>query len=253
MTAPKTSWRRIRCTVERRCREARRRCRGRSTPASSTASPRGRGAYRCSAPGQRPRTTTSSPEPRAWARSPRRRHDPRGHELHAHGIEPAALTRDVHPTEERRLSYAPAAAARPPGCHPERRDRRPTIPLRDHPRRSGAGDPQMGARWVHSRQRSRQARPAGAAAPARGSTKREDKDSLTVGSRTAVRRLGCRGEDKDSPEFLIFPRSTTRRPGGRGARSPRVRRAPRAMSAFSPLIDPEAERATGGMGMVTSR
>jgi len=68
----------------------------------------------------------------------------------------------------------------------------------------------MGARWAQSRQRSRQARPAGgraaAATPARGSTKREDKDSLTVGSRTAFRRLGCRGEDKDLPEFLIFPR-----------------------------------------------
>ena len=39
--------------------------------------------------------------------------------------------------------------------------------------------------------------------------KREDKDSLTVGPRTAFRRLDRRGEDKDSPEFLIFPHSTT--------------------------------------------
>ena len=36
---------------------------------------------------------------------------------------------------------------------------------------------------------------------------------MTVASPAAVRRLGCRGEDKDPPAFLIFPRSTTR-PGG---------------------------------------
>jgi len=84
---------------------------------------------------------------------------------------------------------------------------------------------------------------------ARGSTKREDKDSLIVGSRTAVRRLGCRGEDKDSPGFLIFPHSTT--PPRRLPRPPRLRRVRRAVSAFSPLVDPQAERATGGRGMVT--
>ena len=49
--------------------------------------------------------------------------------------------------------------------------------------------------------------------PPRGSVKGEDKDSLTVGPRTALRRLDRRREDKDSPEFLIFPHSTTR-PGG---------------------------------------
>jgi len=67
----------------------------------------------------------------------------------------------------------------------------------------------------------RRARPAGAraaaatpAAAARGSTKREDKDSLTVASPAAIRRLARRREDKDSPTSLIFPRSTTppRRP-----------------------------------------
>jgi len=54
---------------------------------------------------------------------------------------------------------------------------------------------EWGTRWVHSRQRFRRACAAAAtpAAPARGSTKREDKDSLTVASRTAARRLGCRG------------------------------------------------------------
>ena len=55
--------------------------------------------------------------------------------------------------------------------------------------------------------------------------------------------------------FLILPMRTTppsgpRGPGGRGARSPRVRRARRVIFAFSPLIDPEAERATGRKGMV---
>ena len=63
------------------------------------------------------------------------------------------------------------------------------------------------------------------AAPARGSTKREDKDSLTVASRTAVRRLARREEDNDLREFLIFPRSTTP--------PRRLRRLRRAMSAFS--------------------
>ena len=76
------------------------------------------------------------------------------------------------------------------------------------------------ARRVHSRRRSRraaraaaggpaaptaaaaQATPAAPAAPARGSAEGEDKDSLTVGSHTAVRRLARRREDKDSPEFL---------------------------------------------------
>jgi len=123
---------------------------------------------------------------------------------------------------------------------------RPRFRPHDHPRRSGAGDPRMGPRWVHSRQSSRRGRPAAPAAPARGSTKREDKDSLTVGSLTAIRRLGSRREDKDSPEFLIFPHSTT--PPRRLPRLPRLRRA---MSAFSPLVDPEAQRATGGKGMVT--
>jgi len=98
-----------------------------------------------------------------------------------------------------------------------------TTPPR-RPRRTGTRRPRRtGAR-----------RPAGAAG---GSTRREDKDSLTVGSRTAVRRLARRREDKDSPEFLIFPHSTTpprrlpqpRRPRRTGAR----RRVRRAMSAFS--------------------
>ena len=69
--------------------------------------------------------------------------------------------------------------------------------VHDHPLRSGAGAATGG--------RAAAATPA---APARGSTKREDKDSLTVGSRTAVRRLARRGEDKDSPAFLIFPRGS---------------------------------------------
>ena len=144
------------------------------------------------------------------------------------------------------------------------------------------------ARWVRSRQRSRRPRAGGRAGgrddpatPARGSTKREDKDSLTAGSRTALRRLARRREDKDSPEFLIFPHSSTRRggmsrigkirkgpflivpicttppggsrdPGSRGPRSPRARRPRRAVSAFSPLVGPKAERATGRKGMVMS-
>jgi len=119
----------------------------------------------------------------------------------------------------------------------------------DHPRRSGAGDPRVGPRWVHSRQRSRQARPAAAtapaapaapaaaAAPARGSTKREDKDSLTVGSRTAVRRLARRREDKDSPTFLIFPHSTTP-----------PRRLPRLRRPAAPAAAPTAAAAGGGRG-----
>jgi len=106
---------------------------------------------------------------------------------------------------------------------------------------------EWGARRMHSRQRFRRARAAATtpAAPARGSTKREDKDSLTVGSRTAFRRLARRGEDRDSPTFLIFPHRTTP-----PRRLPRLRRPRRAMSAFSPLVDLEAERATGRKGMV---
>ena len=68
---------------------------------------------------------------------------------------------------------------------------------------------EWGTRRMHSRPR---AAAATAAAPARGSAKREDKDSLTVGSRTAVRRLAGEGEDKDRPEFLVFPQSTTPAP-----------------------------------------
>ena len=89
-----------------------------------------------------------------------------------------------------------------------------------------------------------QARAAAAppVAPARGSAEREDKASLTVASPAAVRRLDCRGEDKDRREFLIFPHRTTppRRP----------RHARRAIPAFSPLVDPEAERGAGRKGMV---
>ena len=86
-----------------------------------------------------------------------------------------------------------------------------------------------------------QARAAAAppAAPARGSTKREDKDSLTVASPAAIRRLGVRGEDKDSPEYLIFPHRTTP-----------PRRARHAISAFSSLVDAEAARGAGRKGMV---
>ena len=73
----------------------------------------------------------------------------------------------------------------------------------------------------------------------RGWSRREDKDSLTVGSRTAVRRLARRREDKDPPEFLVFPRNTTP-----------PQRPRRAVSAFPPLVDPEAERTTGRRGMV---
>jgi len=108
----------------------------------------------------------------------------------------------------------------------------------DHPVAQAPVIHRWGARRVHSRQRFRRARPAAApaaaatpAAAARGSTKREDKDSLTVAPRTAVRRLACRGEDKDSPTFLIFPHTTT--PPRRLPRLRRPRRARRAVSAFS--------------------
>ena len=69
--------------------------------------------------------------------------------------------------------------------------------------------------------------------PARGSAEGEDKDSLTVGSRTAVRRLDRRGEDKDPPTFLIYPRSTT---------PPRRVRRPRR------LADPAHPGGSGGSG-----
>jgi len=87
----------------------------------------------------------------------------------------------------------------------------------DHPLRSGAG--------AATGARAGAAGAAAPAAPAQGSTKREDKDSLTVGSRTAVRRLARRGEDKDSPGFLIFPHTATP--------PRRLRRLRRPMSAFS--------------------
>ena len=114
----------------------------------------------------------------------------------------------------------------------------------DHPRRSGAGEPRMG------RPAGAQpaALPAGAraapAAPARGSRKREDKDSLTVGSRTALRRLARRGEDKDSPEFLIFPHSSTRRRGGM-SRIGKIRKGPFLILPIctTPPADPAAPAA----------
>ncbi len=82
---------------------------------------------------------------------------------------------------------------------------------------------ERGTRRGRGRARSRRARAAATtpAAPARGS---------------------AQGEDKDPPTFLIFPRSTTL-----PRRLPRLRSA---MSAFSPLVDLEAERATGRKGMV---
>ena len=40
--------------------------------------------------------------------------------------------------------------------------------------------------------------------------------------------------------------------GGRGARAPAARRTRRTICAFSPPVDPEAERATGQKGMVMS-
>ena len=111
------------------------------------------------------------------------------------------------------------AAIAPPGDHMAAARR---APGRDGARRSrGRERPRGGSIEVHDRAKARtrpspslrrgrgdgRAAAATPAAPARGSTKREDKDSLTVGSRTAVRRLGYRGEDRNSPEFLIFPRS----------------------------------------------
>ena len=74
---------------------------------------------------------------------------------------------------------------------------------------------------------SRRARPAdaraAAAAAARGSAQGEDKDSPTLRSRAAVRRLGCRGADKDSLSSLaVLPRGggASGGRGGRGAPSP---------------------------------
>ena len=122
-----------------------------------------------------------------------------------------------------------AFAASP--CHRHLADApKPRMSRHDHPRRPGAGEPHMG-RPAGARPAEL---PAGApggraggrgdpAAPARGSTKREDKDSLTVGSHAAVRRLARRREAKDSPEFLIFPHSTTP-----PRRLPRLRRPRRA-------------------------
>ena len=120
----------------------------------------------------------------------------------------------------------------------------------DHPRPSGAREPRMG-------------RPAGAqpaalpAGAARGSAQGEDKDPPTFRSRTAVRRLGCRGEDKDPLSSLAVPTRGGSRGcgasgacGGRGAPSPPSRRPRRAISAFSPPVDPQAERASGRKGMV---
>ena len=125
----------------------------------------------------------------------------------------------------------------------------PHRPVRDpqpggRRRRPGGGEPRMGR---PAGAPAGAATPAGAPAaaraaaaapttPARGSAKREDKDSLTVGSHTAVRRLARRREDKDSPEFLIFPHPTPPRrlPRPRRVRRPRrPLRARRAMSAFS--------------------
>ena len=93
---------------------------------------------------------------------------------------------------------------------------------------------------ARSRQRSRRAR----GRLRRGAhAKGEDKDSLTVAWSAAVHRLGRREEDKDRPTLLIFPHSTTP-----PRRLPRLRRARRTMCANSPLVDPEAERATGRKG-----
>ena len=83
--------------------------------------------------------------------------------------------------------------------------------------------------------------------------------SLTVASCTAFRRLGCRREDEDSPEdchvrfcesrWVRFPPATHPTPP-RWLPRLRVRLGQRALSAFSPLVYPEAERATGRNGVV---
>ena len=104
---------------------------------------------------------------------------------------------------EGRIALVQAAASSPgdPACVPP--------PGRAARRRPPEGAASRHASGLRDSGRARRAA-AAAAAPRRGAhAKREDKDSLTVGPRTAVRRLGCRGEDKDSPTFLIFPRSTT--------------------------------------------
>jgi len=102
---------------------------------------------------------------------------------------------------------------------------------------------ESGARRVHGRQRARRPRPA--AAPARGSAKGEDKDSLTVASPTAVRRLAGEGEDKDPPAFLIFPRSTAR-PGGM-SRIGKIRKGPFLILPIR-TIPPGGSRYPGGRG-----
>ena len=72
------------------------------------------------------------------------------------------------------------------------------------------------AQRVHSRRRSRRARPAGGR-PRRGVVRREDdKDSLSVASPTAVRRLGCR-EGREG--FAYLP--SQYHPAGGGSRGGR--------------------------------
>ena len=84
------------------------------------------------------------------------------------------------------------------------------------------------------------------AAAARGSTKREDKDSLTIASRAAFRRLGCRREDKDSTTFLVFPRSTTRPAGGMW-RIGKIRNGPFLILPIR-TTPPRGPRGSGGRG-----
>ena len=98
----------------------------------------------------------------------------------------------------------------------------------DRPLRSGAGAPAGG--------RAAAATPA---APARGSAQREDKDG---GSRTAVRRLARRGEDKG---FAGIPYLPLQYYPAAAAPAAAARHA-RLLAA----VDPEAERGAGRKGMV---
>ncbi|GEM_PF-5967743 len=74
---------------------------------------------------------------------------------------------------------------------------------------SGGSVPRMGR--PASAERAARAAAAAPATRARGSAKREDKDSLTVASPAVSRRLAGEGEDRDPAAFLIFPPSTTPR------------------------------------------
>ena len=130
-----------------------------------------------------------------------------------------------------------------PGSRPPLRRRAECFSRRDHPLPSGCP---LGLRIDERREGGHGAAqpwPPGEP-PRRGSAVREDKEFRRILVFPTASEPANGRARPDSQGILIFPHST--------APPRRLPRPRRAMSAFSPLVDPESERATGRKGMVTS-